>query len=839
MSAALPIDAVLADVVAALRQARSCVLVAPTGAGKTTRLPPALQDAGLGPVVVLEPRRLAARAAARRVARERGCPVGEEVGYHVRFDRKVSGRTRIAFVTEGIFVRRLQDDPFLSGIGCVVLDEFHERSLDLDLALALVRRIQLEARPDLALVVTSATLDAEAVSAYLGGAPIVRSEGRLYPVATLHLPPEPRERPAEHVARGVRRALEHGGDVLAFLPGVAEIRRAREALADFAGARGVALVELYGDLPPAAQDAALEPGPARKIVLATNVAESSVTVPGVRAVVDTGLARTLKSDPAVGLDRLELGRVSLASADQRAGRAGREAPGLCVRLWSALEQRALRAFDEPEVRHADLAGAVLQLLAWGERDLAAFPWLDPPPAAALERALELGRLLGAIDASGALTPLGRTLVRVPAHPRLARLLVAGHELGALHDAAAAAAVLGERDPWRRDERRGDGRDVQRGSDSDVLDRVRALRAFGERGAAAAPQLAPGAARACLAVQKQLVRVAREALGPSRERAQDDALLRALLAAFPDRLARRRPDDPRRAVLVGGRGARLAPECAVEQGELFVAVDLDAGRGEALVRMASAVHRDWVDGGRSHVEVACTFDAERKRVIGRRRVMLGPLVLDESDADPGDTADVERVLVEAARADLARALDLARPEVAGLIARLRCLAQWRPELELPALDDAFLAALVPDLAVGCRSFADLAAAPLEAHIRGRLTREQLAALERDAPERIEVPSGSRIRLAYEPGRPPVLAARIQELFGLARTPRVAGGRVNVLMHLLAPNGRPQQVTDDLESFWSRTYFDVRKELRRRYPKHEWPDDPTTAVARRRPGRGPRS
>ncbi len=837
MKGALPVHEVLAEVVQALASERRCVLVAPTGAGKTTAVPPALDDAGLGPVVVLEPRRLAARAAARRVAAERGARLGEAIGYHVRFDRRAGPRTRVTYATEGVFVRRLQDDPFLEGTGCVVLDEFHERSLDLDLSLALVRRVQLEARPELGLLVTSATLDAEAVARYLDGAPIVRSAGRLFPVGVRHLPPLAGERADAHVARGVREALaEAGGDVLVFLPGTGEIRRARAALEPLARGGALELVELYGDLPPEEQYRALAPGAVRGVVLATNVAESSVTVPGVDAVVDSGLVRRPRSDPALGLERLAVERVSQASAEQRAGRAGRERPGRCLRLWSAADERALAPFDPPEVRRADPSAAVLQLLLWGERDLERFPWFEPPPPEALRRALALVRALGALDAAGALTPLGRRLARVPAPPRLARLLLEGARAGLAERAALACAFLGERDPRRRARDAGASRS---GGESDVLDGVLALEAFAAHGASAAPELEPAAARACLAAARQLERVAhdlgREEGARARSADPDLALLRALLAAFPDRLARRRADDPRRGVLASGRGVRLGPGCAVERGELFLAVDAEAGAGEALVRLASRVERGWVDGGRTRAEIDCVFDQARARVVGRRRLFLGELVLEENETSADDAARAEALLAEAARREPARALGLERPEVVALLARVAFLRRHCPELALPALDEAALAELAGELVVGRRSFEELARAPLAELLRARLPHEALRALEREAPERLEVPSGSWLRLDYAGGGAPVLAARIQELFGWRETPRVARGRVPVLLHLLAPSGRPQQVTDDLASFWRGAYFDVRKDLRRRYPRHDWPEDPLSAVASRGPRR----
>jgi len=860
----LPIDAVLDEVIAALRAERAAALVAPPGAGKTTRLPPALEAAGLGPVIVVEPRRLAARAAARRVAEETGATLGREVGWHVRFDRRATAETRILFATEGILLRRLQDDPFLEGVGALVFDEFHERRLDADLALAMARRIQREVRPDLVLVACSATLEAEPVARFLGDgpgqgdatgvsssfaagptatrrdhAPIVRSEGRLFPVEQRFLPPEPRERLEDHVSRAVRTALAAAeGDVLVFLPGVGEIRRVHERLPR--GAEAPEIHELYGDLDPARQDAALRRGARRRVVLATNVAESSVTVDGVAIVVDAGLARVLRHDPAVGLDRLTLERIDRASADQRAGRAGRQGPGLCLRLWSAIDDRALEPRTAPEVRRLDLAGPLLQLAAWGEPDWEAFPWFEAPPREAALRARELLERLGAIHVHGALTDLGRDLARLPVHPRLGRLLVEGERLGVYERATLAAALLAERDPFTRER----GARATDAWDSDVLERVRAVEDFTRSGRTHSPvgELRPGSAHQLLAAQGQLLR-----LGSGRKSGRDtarapeaeygdraDGLLRALLAAFPDRLCRRR-EDKTRGVMVGGRGVRLAPTSGVTESELFLAIEVEGGGGEALVRQASHIEREWVDGGRIRTSVEPVFDERSERVVGRRRETLGGLVLSESDHPLEDMAAAERVLVEAAQRDPAHALGALEGELQDLLARLACLGEWCPELGLPALDAPFLEALVPLAAPGCRSFADLRRAPVGDIALGLLTHEQRAALDRDAPERLLVPSGNRHRVQYEPGQAPVLAVRIQELFGLAVTPTVARGRVPVVLHLLAPNGRPQQVTTDLVSFWRDAYHVVRKDLRMRYPRHAWPEDPAKAPPEARPRR----
>lgn len=833
----LPVDAVLPDLVRAVQAGGAAVLRAPTGAGKTTRVPPALLDAGLaGRVVVLQPRRVAARASARRIASERGTRLGGEVGYQVRFQRQATSATRLLVVTEGILLRMLQADPFLEGIGAVVLDEFHERSLPSDLALALVQRVRTSVRKDLGVVVMSATLDPAPVAAFLGGAPIVESEGRAFPVEIEHAPPSSATRLEQAVRSAVLDVVRRGpGDVLVFLPGVGEIRRCEAALSEAARAHGFRVFALHGELPPEKQDAALAPGGARKVILSTNVAETSLTIEGVRTVVDTGLERVPRVDPAVGLERLETVRISRESATQRAGRAGRTAPGLCVRLWARGQDALLAPQRRPEIVRVDLAGAALQLHAWGETDLDAFPWFERPPPASLAAAAELLEKLGAL-ARGRLTDTGRLMARVPAHPRLARLLVEARTVGHARRLALAAGVLADRSPFvplpPHDA-------VEHASASDVLDVVEALEAFDTRSrlAAGVRPLRRGPARRALQTRDQLVRAVGRLPAPSEETDADEAVLRAVFAAYPDRLARRRARGSNRAVLLGGRGVRLAPSSAVREAELFVGVDVHAGRkgerAEAWVRTASAVERAWLPAAGIRTEEEVAFDPEHRSVRGVRRTLYEDLVLDEVTVRSPRGPEVERIVAAAAAEDLAAALPLDDEAVASLRARAACLRDWRPELGLPALDDGALREILPALVRGCRSFAELRRAPLLEHLRGRFTWKQLQALDREAPERLEVPSGSRIRLRYELGRPPVLAVRIQEVFGLSETPRVAGGRVKVLMHLLAPNHRPQQITDDMPSFWANTYAGVRAELRRRYPKHAWPADPRTAKPTRRP------
>ncbi len=879
----LPIDDVLPALVGALREHSAVVLRAPAGAGKTTRVPPALLDAGLAPgrgrIVMLEPRRIAARAAARRIAHERGVLVGDLVGYQVRFDERTSAATRIVAVTDGILLRQLQGDPFLEGVDVVLFDEFHERSLSSDLALGMVRRVQQTVRPDLKVVVMSATLAAAPIAAYLGACPVVESEGRLFPVEIEHQRrPDRRPLPVRTAAAVDDVLGRTTGDILVFLPGVGEIRRTARELESATRRMGLAVMPLYGDLPPEEQDRVLSPCDRRKVVLATNVAETSITIDGITAVVDTGLAKVMRFDAHVGLDRLELTPVSKASADQRAGRAGRTQPGYCLRLWDETTHRHRPEQEEAEIRRVDLAGAVLELRCWGEGNVRAFPWFEPPREDAVAQAEELLERLGALERrhvnparsdkpdSGVakVTDLGRRMVQLPVHPRLARLLVEGQRMGQSERCALLAALLSERDPFQRDGAQNPGFSEKPGfipaarhrSPSDVLDRLAAFEEYVAHGRRESHlgTVNIGAARFIARARDQLLRLLRHELpvgrisnpsegleggaaagriGNPSYHSADEAVLRALLAAYPDRLARRRDAGSPKGLMVGGRGVRLAPQSAVLDAPLFLCVDIDAGETDALVRQASAIERDWLPAERLRTADELFFHPSQRQVVARRRVYWDDLLLEESPIALPDSEEVAEVLHGEALRQWALVYPADDPAVQSFVARVQCLAAWMPEASLPALDEAHLGDVLQELCRSCRSFTELRKAPWLAALQGRLTWDQRQLLEREAPERLAVPSGNRIRVTYEEGRPPVLAVRIQEVFGLRDTPRIAGGRVPVVLHLLGPNMRPQQITDDLASFWANTYPLVRKELRRRYPKHAWPEDPLTAAAVGRP------
>lgn len=831
---ALPIEALLPEIVGVLARGRALVLQAPPGAGKTTRVPPALLDAGVakeGCVMLIEPRRIAARAAAARIAAERGVALGSEVGYEVRFDRRAGPETRILAVTDGLLLRKLAADPFLSQASVVIFDEFHERRLEADLALALLRRLRAEVRPELKLAVMSATLDAAPLAAWLGEAEVLSGCGRAHPVEIRYRASPPRNMLPAAMARAIGEALEQThGDVLAFLPGLHEIRRTKRELAVLRSFTNVVVQELYGDMPLEEQQAVLRsgqyggPSDCRRVVLATNVAETSVTVEGVTAVVDSGLVREVRLDRRLGLNRLETVRVSKASADQRAGRAGRLGPGLCLRLWSEREQRGLADFHSPEVKRVEISGPVLQMFDAGEPDVLAFPWFEAPPQLAVEQAVSLLERLGAV-ADGRITPLGRMMAKLPIEPRLARLLLEARRWGHAERGALAAALLSEPDPFRTEA----GAQAEHRSQSDVLDRVAMLEEFAERGRTQRidKRLNCAAARRVLRAASQLARLVQSELqGDCAVLDADEALLRALAAAFADRLARRRAPRSRRALMVGGRGVVLAHTSSVTEPELFVCVEVnERGGQEAVVELASAVQPEWLPEHLIVTSVEVEFDPERERVAAWRRTRFAGLTIAEAPAPLPPQAS-ERLAAEVAKRwgkDLHPG-----PDEEAFLARVALVRQHLPELHLPDLGPDPWPSVLRAWCQGASSLAELRAIPLLDALKAAFTPQQLAQIDREAPERLSMPSGSRVRLRYAAGKPPVLAVRIQELFGLRETPRICAGRVPVVLELLAPNHRTQQITTDLASFWANTYPQVRKELARRYPKHAWPEDPLAAI-----------
>jgi ATP-dependent helicase HrpB len=840
----LPVADVLADVVTASRRG-AVVVTAPPGSGKTTLVPAAvLDDLPLNQqVLLLQPRRLAARAVARRIAELRGSDIGGEVGYQVRFDSRISRDTRLIVMTTGILHRRLLDDVALENVGAVVLDEFHERTIEMDMALGMLLRIRQALRPDLRIVVMSATLAAEPVSKMLGDCPIIRSEGRPFPVQIRYQKRMTDRRPVQELVSSIMPEVlrETDGHALVFLPGAGEIIRCQEALAPLADREGHALMPLLGDLPPEQQDRALADIGRRKIILATNVAETSLTIEGVTAVVDSGQVRQMQVSPATGLPKLELVPISQASAAQRAGRAGRTAPGICWRLWDESSQRGRPSADVPEILRSDLAESLLHLMVLGEEK--DFNWLDSPPPDSVANAERLLHLLGATDSAGHITPLGKELARLPAHPRLGRLLLAGAEHGVLRETSIAAALLSERDPFRSADfaRRGPREYGNVRTRSDVVDRVATLQAFhaggreepspsgrGQGEGALGLKLHAGGARNVLRSAEQLYRVADFAMS---QRADDPAvsLMHALLEAFPDRLAKLRAGTQDRALMVGGRGVRIDSSSHVRGEPFFLAIDLTDAGGEARARQVSAVDRDWLPAELLESREELFFNPSKGQVEARQRTYWADLLIEETPVAIGDWDAAAKLLANEAIHQLDRILPTADSAAGRFLARVRWLADAQPDLNLPVLDNDSLQALLPEFCHGLRSLDDLRNADWLSLLHNQVGYQRLAEIDRLAPAEIELSNGNRHTIAYETGKQPILAVRMQELFGVQETPRIASGRVPLLLHLLCPNHRPQQVTSDLASFWQNGYPEVKKELRRRYPKHAWPDDPTTTVA----------
>jgi ATP-dependent helicase HrpB len=847
----LPIDAVLPALADALAAGPAVVLEAPPGAGKTTRVPLALRDAPwlAGRIVLLEPRRLAARAAASFMARLLGESLGETVGLRMRAEVRVGPRTRIEVVTEGILTRMLVHDPSLEGVGAILFDEFHERSLHADTGLALALEAQQALREELRLVVMSATLDGEGVqqllSRTLGRAvPRLVAEGRTFPVTMRYRPARSDAPIDQRMAAAVREVIEQEeGDVLCFLPGAAEIHRAEAALAGTLPPT-VEVHPLHGTLAGDVQDAAIAPAPAgrRKVVLATSIAETSLTIEGVRVVIDGGQARVPRFSPRTGMTRLETARVTLASATQRAGRAGRVAPGVCVRLWDEAETAGLVPQARAEIAEADLAPLVLDLAAAGIRDVAALAWLDQPPAAAVAQARVLLGTLGALDGDGRLTEGGRRLARFGTHPRLARLLDAALAAGVPRLGAELVALLEERDLLRVDRRLADPRVTRAPVDL-------ALRVLLVRGAEV--PLPTGV----VVDRGRLHRVREQARRWRRQLEGGDAALPAsgggltdveqvelaalVAAAYPERIAERRDDGtaaaaPVRWRLRGGQGAALDAGDPLARERYLAIADVDGQPPDVRIHRAAALERATLDAlaaGATTVEDRVHVDGDRVRAV--RVTRLGALVLREV---PLRDVPAEALAAALARAAVRRGLDALpwTPASRQLLDRLRFVrardASW-PDVSDAALLDTVEHWLAPALA-GCRALADVERVDLGQALRDRLDWQQRSALDQLAPTHLEVPTGSRLPVDYGDAAAPVLAVRLQEVFGWTETPRVHRGEVPVVLHLLSPAHRPVQVTRDLAGFWRTSYFDVRKEMKGRYPKHVWPDDPLTATPTRR-------
>lgn len=798
------------------------VVTAPPGAGKSTLLPlTLLEGIGSGRILMLEPRRIAARQIAERMAFMIGESVGQTVGYRIRFESKLSSMTRIEVITEGILTRMLVEDPTLDGVSMLIFDEFHERSLASDVALTLARESRSLVRPDLALVIMSATMDADFICRALD-LPLVESEGRMFPVETVYAQPSEAVDPADfgvepvcdRVCAEVHRAhTEHDGDMLVFLPGEAEIRRCAERMDGHLGSTSV--MPLYGMLSSEEQRRAIAPSAPgeRKIVLATPIAETSITIEGVRVVVDSGLCRRLSFDHQSGLSRLETVRISQDMADQRRGRAGRVAPGVCYRLWTMATQSQMSPCRRPEILDADLAPVLLDAAAWGTSDIMSLPWLTPPPAASLARAGRLLSMLGAIDDNGRITPHGRSLEELPCHPRIASMLLRSGSIDSRALAADIAALLEDRDPM-----------AGRGDQADLTLRVAALRS-------ARLSHARSLERAVRAAAQYRRMVA----APEDNSSPDPYEIGALVAAaWPERVARAHRDGCGRFLLSSGEIAAVSKDDPLASCEWLAVASVGGARDrQGRIFLAAPVDTsDLMPLCRERDNVS--WDSRRGCVLARHEFNIGVLLVDERPIHGSVRDRMTEVICEAARREGTSMLDFDK-DVMALVRRVAALASWHPELELPDLSPESVLdrahEWLPLYAAGATNVQDLRRIDLRAALWGLLSYEQQCAVDRLAPTHIAVPSGNRIRVEYRQGADaPVLRVRLQECFGMMDTPAVDGGRLPVLMELLSPGFKPVQLTSDLRSFWSGTYFEVRKELRRRYPKHAWPDNPTVVCTK---------
>lgn len=831
------------------------LLKAPTGSGKSTAVPGMMVDAGVpGRIVVVEPRRMAARMLAGWVAKQRAAQLGGEVGYSVRFDTKMSRDTRIAFVTDGVFQRWLQDDPELTGVGAVIFDEFHERRLAVDVALARCLDLQERTRPELRLVVMSATLETAGLADYLAPATVLEAGGRTYPVEVEYRPdrsPDPRrggpayETPVwDRMASVCKEAIARPepGHVLMFLPGTHEIRRTCEVLENSSHFRGWDVLPLYSGLPPAAQERAVAPSKTPKIMVSTNVAETSLTIDGVRTVIDSGLARMSSFDPRRGIDTLHIHKISQAAADQRAGRAGRTAPGVCFRLWSESEHSRRVPFETPEVRRLDLAETILLLRAAGVEKPAAFRWLDAPLPESLARAEKLLHDLGATHPDGSLTEVGREMAALPLEPRFARLLMAGREFGCVAEAAfIAAAVQGEGIFSTKKGPIGRKDFIMKGEDSDFAAEWRAFESaeamnFDPKRTAPLGIHGRGAREVAQGFQR-LEQIAMRAGWPwqaidfSKNR---EAVGHAMLAAFSDQLGVRLGEATLACRMVGNRRGKLDDESAAKKADAFVAAEITEVEGRDMtvhLRRATAIDLSWLRGAFPEdfsESTGAVYDEMRRRVVARQQTKFRDLVLESKEQDQNVPLDAAAEILAECVLKGELVLKEWDAEVEQWTARLACLSKWMPELELPGWTDDDRQMAVAQICHGKVSYKEIKDAPVWPVLREWLSAPQRAALDAYVPERIDLPNGQRPKVTYEHGKDPSISLRVQHLFGVWETP-VLPCRVPVLVQMLAPNQRPWQMTRDLKSFWASGYTQMKKDLAGRYPKHPWPDDPKAWVA----------
>jgi len=826
------------------------IVQAPTGSGKSTQIPQMLLDHGLlnaGHVVILQPRRLATRMLASRVAAERGSRLGEEVGYQIRFENVSSARTRIKYETEGILLRQMLTNPNLEGVSAIIFDEFHERHLYGDITLARSLQIQESTRPDLKLLVMSATLDLGPLEKYLAPCAVLTSEGRTYPVAIEYLEGRPPSRPSlpiedvpawELAAREFERLMNEGaeGDFLIFMPGAYEIGRTVQAIRNSPSARGCIVLPLHGELSVNDQDAAVARYDRRKIVVSTNVAESSLTIDGVRVVLDSGLARIPRFDPYRGINTLLIERISRASADQRAGRAGRTAPGRCIRLWTEREHRERAPQELPEVKRLDLAEVVLTLKASGVDDVRAFRWLEPPEPRSLDRAELLLRDLGAIDShTGCITELGRRMLSFPVHPRYSRMLLAANEFGCVKTVALIAALTQGRNLLQRrqgSEVKGDREDMLgEEAESDFFILMRAWRYADQHRydvercrrlgihALSARQVGP--------LFDYFLRIAKDEGLRIEDKAPDsEAIQKAVLAGFSDQLARRVDAGTLRCQLVHGRKGQLARESVVQKSPLFVAAEVREIEGKdrelnVLLSLATAVEPAWLremfpDDFSETVEV--TYDTAAKRVVGQRHVLFRDLPLESKRSEPPADEAAAILAMEVLKGNLT--LKSWDHSVDQWMVRVNCLARWCPELQIPPITGEDKDAMIRRVCLGAASYKEIKERPVRAAVKAHLAGAQQTLVEKHAPERIELPNGRHAKVTYSLEQPPFIAVRIQDLYDVKQTPRLAMNRIPVVVHILGPNQRPVQVTQDLAGFWREHYPRIKQELQRKYPKHEW-------------------